>query len=180
MYQLRITLNGAKPPIWRSFLVPDSITLPELHDALQIVMGWTDSHLHQFVANGRCYGVPDEEFESDTLNESGITLRQLLKKKGDSFIYEYDFGDGWKHKLVLEEVLLFDPKVQLPQCLKGKGACPPEDVGGVCGYQEFVVAIKDRNHPEHRSYSEWLGGKFDPAAYDIESVNELLREYCGQ
>jgi hypothetical protein len=175
-YQLKITLNGTKPPIWRSFLVQDSISLPDLHHALQIIMGWTDSHLHQFGANGRWYGEPDEEFESDMLDEREITLRQLVKKKGDLFIYEYDFGDGWEHNVVLEKILPFDPKDQLPQCLKGKGACPPEDVGGVWGYQEFLTAIKDRNHPEHRSYTEWIGGHFDSALFDLEEVNQLLRE----
>lgn len=179
-YQLKITLNGSKPLIWRSFLVPDSIRLSDLHDALQIIMGWTNSHLHQFAANGRLYGEPDDEFESDMLDERGITLGQLVKKKGDSFIYEYDFGDGWEHKVVLEEILPYDPKIQLPQCLEGQGACPPEDVGGVQGYREFLAAVKDKNHPEHRSYSEWVGGKFDAVAYDLKTVNKLLRKSCGQ
>jgi hypothetical protein len=102
--------------------------------------------------------------------EQQVTDREPLR------YIEYDFGDGWEHKVVLEKILPFDPKIQLPQCLKGKGACPPEDVGGVWGYQEFLTAIKDGNHPEHRSYTEWIGGHFDSAVFDLEEVNQLLRE----
>ena len=178
-YQLKISLKGTKPPIWRRFLIENSVALLKLHEATQIVMGWTDSHLHQFIAGDRCYGVPDPDFDFlEVLDEKKCRLRQLLKKEKDSIIYEYDFGDGWEHKLTLEKILPFDPETTLPLCIKAKGACPPEDVGGVWGYYNFLEALNDQNHPEHKEYKEWIEGDFDPAVYDIKEVNELLSEYC--
>ena len=177
IYQIKVTLNGSKPPIWRRLLVPSSITLSKLHDVLQIAMGWTDSHLHQFVAGGRFYGQPDPDFDFDVINEKSVRLDRLLKKEKDSITYEYDFGDGWEHKIQLEKALPFDPNLTLPTCIKGKRACPPEDVGGIWGYQEFLQAIHDPSHPEHEEYLEWLGEKFDPEYFKVDEVNELLAKY---
>lgn len=142
-------------------------------------MGWTDSHLHQFVAGGQCYGIPDPEFGfSEALDESQFKLSHLLKDEKDSIIYEYDFGDGWEHKITLEKMLPFDSKVALPLCIKANRACPPEDIGGVWGYQDFLEALNDDTHSEHETYKEWVGNNFDPAAYDIKEVNEALSKYC--
>ena len=177
-YQLKISLKNAKPPIWRRFLIENSVALPKFHDAVQIVMGWTDSHLHQFTAGDRCYGVPDPDFDfSEILDEKKFRLNQLLKKEKDSMSYEYDFGDGWDHKITLEKILPFDPEAALPLCIKAKGACPPEDVGGIWGYYNFLEALNDPDHPEHDEYKEWIGYDFDPAAYDIKEVNEILSGY---
>ena len=88
-----------------------------------------------------------------------------------------DFGDGWNHKITLEKILPFDSELTIPVCLKAKGACPPEDVGGIWGYYEFLEALEDKEHPEHESYKEWVGGNFDPEAYDIGDVNEGLMDY---
>jgi len=178
-YQLKITLKGAKPPIWRRFLIESSVTLPRLHDAIQIVMGWTNSHLHQFIADGAYFGVPDPDFGLDeVLDEKKYKLNQLLTAEKDSISYEYDFGDDWTHKITLEKILPFDPKAQLPFCVKAKGACPPEDVGGIWGYYGFLDALNDPEHSEHEEYLEWIGGGFDPTAFDIEEVNKLLAKYC--
>jgi len=176
VYQLKVLLEGSKPPIWRRILVRDSVTLDELHAILQIVMGWTDSHLHQFIANRNIYGVPDPEFDFEPiLDERDFKLKDLLKKEKQSIRYEYDFGDGWMHKITLEKILPYDPDTALPICIKARGACPPEDVGGIWGYYNFLEAISDKKHPEHQEYKEWIGGEFDPAAYDIQGVNELLQ-----
>jgi len=178
-YQLKIGLKGVKPPIWRRLLITDSVSLPQLHRAIQIAMGWTDSHLHQFVVGGDCYGMPDPDFdELEMLDERRVKLGQIMERGKDWIIYEYDFGDGWEHKITLEKILPFDPKMALPQCVKGKGACPPEDVGGVWGYAEFLRAIGDPSHPEHEEFKEWVGGDFDPQHFDIEEVNGMLLEYC--
>lgn len=174
IYQLKVTLQGSKPPIWRRLLVPSSITLSKLHDVLQIAMGWTDSHLHQFIAAGHFYGQPDPEFDVEVIDERTIRLDQLLKKPKDSITYEYDFGDSWEHKIALEKVLPFDPETTLPTCIEGTRACPPEDVGGIGGYAEFLQAIGDSSHPEHEQYVEWLGEAFDPEYFDVNTINELL------
>ena len=177
-YQLKITLKDSKPPIWRRFLIEDSVTLAKLHDALQIIMGWTDSHLHQFVAANNFYGVPNPDFDfSDILDEKKFRLSQLLKKEKDSVLYEYDFGDGWRHQITLEKILPFNPNAALPVCIKAKGACPPEDIGGIWGYYHFLDALSDPDHPEHAEYKEWIEGDFDPDAYDIAEVNELLARH---
>ncbi|MBT8421110.1 MAG: plasmid pRiA4b ORF-3 family protein [Gammaproteobacteria bacterium] len=178
IYQLKISLKGSKPPIWRRIHVESSVKLPKLHRIMQIVMGWDDCHLHQFTLGGMYYGCAEQldsafDFE-ETVDESKYRLNQLLDEEKQSMIYEYDFGDDWEHKITLEKILPFDPKVKLPVCLKAKGACPPEDIGGIWGYYEFLEALNDPDHPEHDGYKEWIGEDFDPNAYDIESVNRLL------
>ena len=142
-------------------------------------MGWTDTHLHQFKANGQSYGIPDPDFDfSEILDERKYRLSHLMKKEKDSLIYEYDFGDGWVHKIILEKVLPFDTETVLPFCIKAKGACPPEDVGGVWGYHDLLEALADENHPEHERVRDWIGECFDPSYYDIKETNEMLSEYC--
>ncbi|MGR8999574.1 MAG: plasmid pRiA4b ORF-3 family protein [Gammaproteobacteria bacterium] len=177
IYQIKISLMGAKPPIWRTVLVPGNIGLDAFHDVIQLAMGWTDSHLHQFIANNVFYGIPDDDFDMEIEDESKYKLSQLLKKEKDSIKYEYDFGDSWEHKILLEKILPFDSKTPLPVCIKGKRACPPEDCGGIWGYEELLQTISDPNHPEHADMLEWLGGEFDPEEFDLEDINEDLAEY---
>ncbi|MCH9696854.1 MAG: plasmid pRiA4b ORF-3 family protein [Gammaproteobacteria bacterium] len=179
-YQLKITLKGSKPPIWRRFIISNSEPLSNLHIACQIIMGWTNSHLHQFIVNGKFYGEPDPEFDMgiEMADDSKHRISDVLKKEKDSIIYEYDFGDGWEHQIVLEKIHSYDPKQALPECLKVKGACPPEDVGGIWGYYDFLEAIVDPDHPEHESFKEWIGGDFDPDHTDIDEINQMLKEYC--
>ena len=178
IYQLKVGLKGSKPPIWRRIIVQDSVRLTNFHKILQIVMGWTDSHLHQFIAQDRYYGVPNPDFDfNEILNEGKFRLRDLLKKANESIIYEYDFGDGWKHKITLEKIIPYDPTISVPKCIKAKGACPPEDVGGLWGYYNFLEAIENPSHPDHNLFKEWIGGEFDPSEYDIDEVNERLKLY---
>ncbi len=181
IYQLKVTLKDSKPPIWRRILVPSNIDLGEFHVILQIVLGWTDSHLHQFVSGRTLYGTPFDEFGSDLdlecEDETEYRLSQLLKKEKDSMIYEYDFGDGWEHKIVLEKIFPYDSSVKVPTCVKGKRACPPEDCGGIWGYGNLLEAIKDPSHPEHREMLEWIGGDFDPEFFNIEKTNNTLTAY---
>ncbi|MDP1787625.1 plasmid pRiA4b ORF-3 family protein [Nitrosomonas sp.] len=179
IYQLKITLKGFRPPIWRRFLVASTVSLEDVHDILQIVMGWTDSHMHKFSKGSDRYGVPDADFPSDILDEAKYRLDQVLKNEKDKLNYTYDFGDGWEHEVVLEKILPFETGVALPACLKGRGACPPEDIGGVVGYAMFLDAILDPEHPEHESMLEWIAedidGVFDPEYFDLAEVNHLLQ-----
>lgn len=176
-YLLKIQLLDIEPVIWRRFVVPASITLDRLHDVIQIVMGWTDSHLHEFTIGNKRYTEYPESKE-DGLVCGKYRLGDLIKQKGRTFRYLYDFGDGWEHELVLEESRYFNPELRTkPACLEGERACPPEDVGGVPGYFEFLNALKDPNHEEHERYTQWSGGNFDSERFDLESINWELMKY---
>lgn len=178
VYQFKVTLEGIRPPIWRRFQIPDG-TLGELHDVLQQVMGWTDSHLHQFIVGNRYLGAtpPDgTPFADDLENEESVLISHLARKNPKiRFTYEYDFGDGWRHTLVLEKTLEPDPKASYPRCLTGKRACPPEDCGGAWGYPDFLEALANPDHPAHEDMKEWIGGEFDPEEFSIDDVNVQLQ-----
>ena len=178
IYQLKVSLLGSRPPIWRRLLVASTDNLEDVHIALQIVMGWANEHLHEFAKDGKRYGIPDEDFPSDVRDEIDYRLDQVLKKEKDKLNYVYDFGDGWEHEVVLEKILPFETGTVLPVCLEGGRSCPPEDVGGIPGYEMFLEAISDPSHPEHEELLEWVGGDFDPEHFDLAMTNDLLREYC--
>lgn len=175
VYQLKVTLKGIRPPIWRRVQVRGSTTLAKLHTILQIVMGWTNSHLHQFIVGDVYYGVPDREWGDDVKSERRVKLEEIVSDVKDRFVYEYDFGDSWEHEILVEKVLPPEPGTRSPLRLTGKRACPPEDVGGVWGYPEFLDAIQNPDHPEHDTMLEWIGGAFDAEAFDLEAVNQQLR-----
>ena len=178
LYQLKIALIGSDPPIWRRVVVRSDMPLDRLHDVIQRVMGWTDSHLHQFIVGNTYYGVPDPEMmglDSETLNEKQYTVAQLAPTVKSKFIYEYDFGDDWLHKVVLEKIVPPDPEFKQPVCLAGANACPPEDCGGIGGYLELLEILADPRHSEHESMKEWLGYEFDPTYFNLELANEVLR-----
>lgn len=164
VYELKITLVGLTPLIWRRVQVPSSIKLCCLHSAIQVVMGWTDSHLHQFEKDGKNWGVPewDEFGDLDLIDESKTTLADVLRAEGDSMIYLYDFGDNWQHEVVLEKIALADAALPThPICLGGERRCPLEDVGGVSGYEEFLEIIFDPTHKKYEHYVAWAGGHFE-------------------
>ncbi len=179
IFQFKVVLVGSKPQIWRRFIIPNTATLGQLHKTLQIVMGWTDSHLHQFVINQVFYGIPDDEFgiDMDVKDEELFKIKDLINKEKEKMIYEYDFGDSWTHKIILEKVLPFDVKQSLPKCLKGKRACPPEDCGGIWGYEQLLDNLNNPNTSEYKDAIEWLGHKIDPEEFDIEEINQLLEEW---
>ena len=173
-YRLRIDLLDSDPAIWRRLSVPASIPLDALHDVLQAAMGWTDSHLHRFEAEGDdgepvSYSMPyGLALEGDT-DSRGVPLHALLSDPGDSILYEYDFGDGWEHLVTLEAIEADGPARAV--CLDGANACPPEDSGGIWAYNEARPAYVDPSHPEHAELRDWLGGPFDPDHFDVEAVN---------
>ena len=178
VFQIKVTLDGVRPPIWRRILAPGTTTLLKFHDILQSVMGWQDSHLHRFTIDGQSYGNTeiDEWGDLGIRSEARYKLGQLISEAGARFHYEYDFGDSWEHTLLVEKIQPPKPGERYPLCLAGKRACPPEDVGGVWGYQTFLEAISNPKHAEHEEYLEWVGGEFDPDFFDVELVNAQLRQ----
>ena len=180
VYQLKITLMGAPRPIWRRIRVVDC-TLDTLHEHIQTAMGWTNSHLHHFRIDGTLYGDPllmAENFGEMGYRDSTTTLLSDILPRGDErygFEYEYDFGDGWQHEILFEGRPAAEPGKRSPLCLEGEGACPPEDVGGVWGYADFLEAIADPDHEEHDELLEWAGGKFDPEAFSPASATRQMK-----
>jgi hypothetical protein len=180
IYQIKVTLENISPSVWRRVLVSEKTTLYELHEIIQILLGWLDYHLHEFLINDIHFGDPenDEFGERDICDEMDYTLKTLGLREGSHFTYEYDFGDNWKHKLTVEKILPVEKGIHYPYCIKGKRACPPEDVGGYMGYANFLEAINNPEHDEHESYLVWIGGKFDPEAFDLNEVNQRLFQYA--
>lgn len=181
LYQWKITLLETVPPVWRRIQVADC-TLDKLHEHIQTVMGWTNSHLHRFEIDGRVYADPDlmeESFEEIDCQDSGTTLLSDIvpvNSKQFSILYIYDFGDCWRHEVLFEGGPVRKEGQRYPLCLEGSQACPPEDVGGVSGYANFVEIIGDRNHPEHVEMLEWAGGLFDPDEFDVKAATKSMRK----
>ena len=158
--------------------MPAWITLPALHRVFQQVKGWQDSHLHAFEIKNRNYMMPgvDEfgDFPDDLIIEDGVKIAELLGV-GDSFAYEYDYGDNWQHLVVLEAISSVGSALVRAVCLGGERACPPEDVGGISGYGYFLEAVGDPSHEEHEDYLVRAGGSFDPEAFNLAEVNARLQ-----
>lgn len=181
LFQFKITLDGIEPPIWRRIQVQDC-TLDKLHEHIQTSMGWTNSHLHQFEIKGERYGDPEllnDGFDDFDCEDSTTTMiGDILPKTGERFTfkYEYDFGDSWEHEVLFEGSPPIDPKAKYPLCLEGERACPPEDVGGIWGYQDFLAAIADPKHEEHKSMLRWCGGKFSPDTFDPAKATKEMKK----
>ncbi len=180
IYQLKVSLIESKPQIWRRLLVPANTKLSDLHKILQTAMGWTNSHLHQFIMNRTFYTVKMEADmfwdDMDNVDYKNMKIADLLKEEKDNIIYEYDFGDGWEHKIVLEKILPYDEKIKYPVCTAGKRNCPPEDCGGVWGYANMLEILQNPEDEEYEGYKEWLGEDFDHEFFDKDTVNELLQK----
>jgi hypothetical protein len=176
IFEIKIELRDVRPAVLRRVQVPAEMSLAGLHAVVQVAMGWTDSHLHEFDVDGARYGLPDPDWDADEVRDEAKATLFRLVGQGDRMDYVYDFGDGWTHRLTVEKVLAPELGVSYPRCMSGRRACPPEDVGGPWGYDEFRVAMADPAHPEHEQYREWLGGPFDPAAFDLTEVNAALAE----
>jgi hypothetical protein len=176
LYELYVELEDIEPPIWRRILVPGSIKLPKLHDLLQLVMGWSDSHLHSFEVGHKTFSLAHDEMEDlNILDEKKYTLGRILGESVREFVYEYDFGDSWRHRIEVKPVPQPNTDWFYPLCIAGERAAPPDDVGGVTGYLEFLSAIQDPKHDEHESMLTWIGGAFDPEGFDLNAINRALR-----
>jgi hypothetical protein len=186
VYQLRVTLLGTRPPVWRRIVVPAKASAEFLHQVIQMSMGWTDSHLHQFILGKRPNYVyvmppdPEGDFDRDipSLDAYHVTVAQLMERGEGRVVYEYDFGDSWEHEVRLEKDMPMEPGMQVPTCLDGARACPPEDCGGIGGYEDIVKMVADpKFEPENgprEELMEWLGGEYDPEAFNLGEVNGLL------
>jgi len=175
IYQIKVTLLRTVPPVWRRLLVPSDITLSNLHDLLQLAMGWTDSHLHEFLFRGQCYGPTGPERRvAEAIDERKVRLNQLLVRVGAKIVYTYDFGDGWEHGIVLEKGLPVDPNMTYPAATGGRGACPPEDCGGIGGFYSLLESLQNPRHPQHEELLEWVGEDYDPKKFSIEAINQVL------
>ena len=161
IYQLKITLTGMTPPIWRRIQVPSSIKLCCLHSAIQVAMGWTDSHLHRFEKNSKKWGAPEWDEFKDLIDESKTLLAEVMKSEGDSMTYQYDFGNDWRHEVDLTRIIPEGDVVKIPICYGGQRQCPPEGIGGASGYEKFLVAFD-------------LTPKNFEDDFDLRAVNETL------
>lgn len=178
-FQFRIELLEAQPPIWRRFRVPANLPLEDLHDVIQIVMGWTDSHLHEFIVGEQRYGEASDEWpvpDQAPADEQQFRIDQVVSRPGEHLEYLYDFGDDWEHRLTLEAVDPAAAHAEPIECLDGARRCPPEDVGGLHGYIEFLETVRDPTHPDHADMLRWAGGEFDPEDFKVKEINaELAR-----
>jgi hypothetical protein len=172
IFRIKITLVGSDPPIWRSFEVPAEISLGALHTVIQTVMGWEFEHMHSFTIKKETYGSAHEEFGDE--HDEEITALDKVARTRSKFEYEYDFGDCWIHGLEVEKVVAPEPGVFYPRCIAGERACPPEDCGGIYGYDQILEAVRDRENAPDSELLEWVGDDFDPAAFNVGEVNEAL------
>lgn len=173
---LRINLEDVKPSIWREFVVSNGCTLDKLHEIVQEVMGWKDAHLHRWEIGSIAYGdVKMNDEDPNLTDEMGVRLRNLPLGLGSTFYYEYDFGDGWRHRLEILEIQAAMKGGGNPVVIKGANCCPPEDCGGPPGYGEFLKAIADPDHEAHAAMLKWCGGSFDPKVFDLEGTQLDLR-----
>jgi len=180
IYQLKVTLIDSQPPIWRRVQVDSSVTLERLHHTLQVLMGWTNSHMHGFrIPQPAQRAQRRRLIPVESADEKATRLGDLLRRPKDWCVYDYDFGDGWEHQLFLEEVVARSPSARYPMVLAGRGACPPEDVGGLPGYHHFLQVMNDPKHPEHEDMLDWAGGSFDPTAFNAHEINRAFHGGWG-
>jgi hypothetical protein len=176
--QLKVTLQEVEPAVWRRIQVRMQVRLDRLHLIIQAAMGWTNSHLHEFLIKGQRYRALEQFYEDiDELGMNDEEEFRLAKvvDEGDVFEYEYDFGDCWQHEIVVEKVMEPGAGVKYPVCIEGERACPPEDCGGPWGYEELLEVLADPDHEEYEHYHGWVGEDFDPERFDLEEVNKALR-----
>jgi hypothetical protein len=178
IYELKVTLREVRPAVWRRVQLFGIVPLQELHRILQAVMGWENRHLHAFVSKDRTYAKPAPEFP-EWADQRRSRLVGLLQAPGDGLVYEYDFGDGWTHDVILERVLDVEPDARYPRVVGGARACPPEDCGGPSGYEHLLAALANPRHREHRELVEWVGGSFAPEAFDAAAINRVLPHGMG-
>jgi len=176
VYQFKITLKELEPLIWRQIQIPETYSFWDLHVAIQDVMSWLDYHLHLFTIHNPLIGrkvkigIPDDEFPEDALAGWNQKIADYFSMKNNTADYLYDFGDDWEHTVVLEKILPRETGIKYPVCIAGEKACPPEDCGGTDGYFDFLEAVKNPFHEQHKDMLRWAGGKFDPDCFNPAKV----------
>lgn len=175
--QFKVQLRFIRPPIWRRVVLPDNATLGDLHQVIQVAMGWQNYHMHSFRIGGLHYtGADAAEMEDmDMENEERVPLAEVVSHAKQKFIYEYDFGDSWEHEIIAEKFLPLDPAAQYPVCLGGARACPPEDCGSFPGYMNILEALNAKKPTlDQKKLLEWVGEEYDPERFDLDAVNRRL------
>ncbi len=183
-YMLKVSLLGAEPAIWRRVLVQSKLNLAQLHEVLQVVMGWEDCHLHRFSANGQVYADLDNGAnKTNDRDESKVQLCTLLQQPKAQMLYEYDFTDAWQHRIVLEKILPSSQAQPIAEVLVGEGACPREEIGGLDGWYYFLDVIAHPDSAEyqdelHQQMCDWVAEDFNPRYYDVKATNrQLMAEF---
>lgn len=176
IYQLKISIQGLEPQIWRRVQVPGNMSLNTLHDIIQVLFDWEDYHLHEFTIGTTNYGIVTGKEFYEVKDDTRSRLQQVIPQVGGQFLYTYDFGDSWEHLIEVEKTVDADDKTAYPMFLEGEFAAPPEDCGGVWGYANLVEIISDPDHPEHDEMLEWLGDEFDPETFDREAIDRGLAQ----
>ncbi len=179
IYTLKVVLAESEPVIWRRLQIPGQATLRGLHLALQISMGWTESHMHDFRIGNECYtSIQNDGFAQDQeKDERQFRLFDVLKHKGARFYYTYDFGDDWAHEIVVEDISDWKPGVQYPRCIDGERQCPPEDCGGIGGYYNILEILQNPSDSEYEMYKEWFPSGFVPEHFDVAQVNRVFDRF---
>ena len=171
-YRIRISLNWSEPEIWREICIPADLSLGHLHTLIQVVMGWDDDHLHQFLHKKRVIGVPRPDDWDEVIDEDNVFANEIFLRKGSKIAYEYDFGDDWMHDVVSQGKMKEGDK--LFEVVGGEMACPPEDCGGIFGYTHLVEVLSDPKNDEYESVKEWVGDDFDPKTFDRKALDSYL------
>ena len=177
VHRLKVTLRQVKPPVWRRIEVASNIKLSELSGVLEAAMGWLGGHLHAFEADGVFFEIPDGESFGfpPPRDERKARLGEVLPAVKSNMRWDYDFGDGWEHDIVVEAIEPMKREATYPVCIAGKRACPPDDCGGPWGYSNLLAAISDPTHEEHEELIEWLPPGFDADEFDIAEATEMMR-----
>jgi hypothetical protein len=176
IYQFKIELKGIEPKIWRSVQLNDNTQLLDLHYAIQIAMGWYDSHLYQFEKQGMIYGDPEALEDGNVQDDSIAEIVDMFKAEKDTINYAYDFSDNWEHVVTLEKIIDAKEPLEHMICVGGKRNCPPEDCGGVPGYLDMLEVLKNPESDEYKELIEWIGGAFDPEFFELSIINESFKE----
>lgn len=174
LYEIKVQLQEIDPPIWRQLRVRPQTSLARLHKVFQKAIGWTNSHIHVFKIGDKEYGEGDFDWDFDVHDYTGIKLQDVFIEGRKFFVYEYDLGDSWRHDITLLDTVEGAPGERIA-CVGGARACPPEDCGGVTGYYDLLIALSDLEHKDHEMLLEWVGGKYDPDAFDVGKVDRRLK-----
>ncbi|WP_028314602.1 plasmid pRiA4b ORF-3 family protein [Desulfatibacillum aliphaticivorans] len=174
VYQIKVSLKNIRPPIWRRLLVTSDTTLPRFHMIIQNAMGWQNGHDHVFEIEKMEFGVNDPYDPTSPKDETKIRLSKIVNREGQRFKYIYDYGDYWEHEVLVEKILPLEKGESYPQCIKGKRACPPEDVGGPPGYQDLLEALESPEETDNVELLDIVEDDWDPDHFDLSEANEML------
>ena len=176
IYRVHVSLREIEPAIWRRIELSSQTTLRQFHRILQIAMGWTNSHLHEFLVGRQRYGIPDPEYDElgEVIIEGKVRLFEVLPVPGSQIGYVYDFGDNWEHAVTLEEAVPAEPGVEYPRVHDGARSCPPEDCGGTSGYTDLLDVLIDPTHEDFEPMREWAGERFNAEVFSLKNINLRL------